>query len=156
MRTLPEPEFSYGQPVPKETDGVGRQQIDIRLKEPKRQGAMLLPEEEFTYGKANRPSTPIKAVVSGFYGDVAEQQILTRYEVLKEQSKPVSLAYARNHTRGSQLAQDHMRETSTKDQFGTSTQNLFKMKKFQNVQPRTNTHNQMRRTSSQAVLNRQR
>jgi len=33
---------------------------------------MVLPEEEFIYGKANRPSTPIKAVVSGFYGDVAE------------------------------------------------------------------------------------
>lgn len=50
-----------------------RQQIDIRLKEPKRQGPMYLPEEEFTYGRQNRPSTPVKAVVSGFYGDVAEQ-----------------------------------------------------------------------------------
>jgi hypothetical protein len=34
---------------------------------------MYLPDEEFTYGKANRPSTPVKAVVSNFYGDVAEQ-----------------------------------------------------------------------------------
>lgn len=50
-----------------------RKQIDIRLKEPKRQGPMYLPEEEFTYGVANRPSTPVKAVISGFYGDVAEQ-----------------------------------------------------------------------------------
>lgn len=50
-----------------------RQQVDIRLKEPQRQRGIVLPEEEFIYGKANRPSTPIKAVVSGFYGDVAEQ-----------------------------------------------------------------------------------
>jgi hypothetical protein len=27
MRTLPDPEFSYGQPVPKETDGVGRRKL---------------------------------------------------------------------------------------------------------------------------------
>ena len=33
---------------------------------------MIFPHEEFTYGKANRPSTPVKAVVGGFYGDVAE------------------------------------------------------------------------------------
>jgi hypothetical protein len=33
---------------------------------------MYLPYDEFTYGRANRPSTPIRAVVSGFYGDVAE------------------------------------------------------------------------------------
>lgn len=32
-----------------------------------------MPTEDFIYGKANRPSTPIKAVVCGFYGDVAEQ-----------------------------------------------------------------------------------
>ena len=62
---------------------------------------MYLPEEEFTYGRSNRPSTPIKAVVCGFYGDVAEQQTLSRYEVLKDQSKPISLAQARNHTKAS-------------------------------------------------------
>jgi hypothetical protein len=33
---------------------------------------MYLPDEEYTYGKANRPSTPVKAVMSNFYGDVAE------------------------------------------------------------------------------------
>ena len=45
----------------------------VRLKEPARQGGIYLPEEEFTYGKSNRPSTPVKAVMSNFYGDVAEQ-----------------------------------------------------------------------------------
>lgn len=49
-----------------------RQSVDVRLKQPFRNTGIYLPEEEFTYGRANRPSTPIKAVVSGFYGDVAE------------------------------------------------------------------------------------
>eukprot|EP00347_Sterkiella_histriomuscorum_P018400 403345649 len=198
MRTLPEPEFAYGHPIPKETDGVGkltsiwslhqrsmkglpdkdfktlnkasiynkavtcqtqynfRQNVDIRLKEPRRQGPMYLPQEEFTYGRQNRPSTPIKAVVSGFYGDVAEQQILTRYDILKEQAKPISLAQARNHTRGSQMFSDHLRQTARDEQFRQS-KTLFKMKKFQNATPRTNSHNNgglngLRRTGSQAVF----
>lgn len=69
-----------------------RQSIDIRLKEPAKDKGLYLPEEEFTYGRGNRPSTPMKAVMSGFYGDVAEQQTLSRYDLLREQSKPVSLA----------------------------------------------------------------
>ena len=32
-----------------------------------------LPDESFTYGKGLRPSTPIRAVLSSFYGNVAEQ-----------------------------------------------------------------------------------
>ncbi len=44
----------------------------MRLKEPLKSHGIYLPEEEFTYGRANRPSTPMKAVMAGFYGDVAE------------------------------------------------------------------------------------
>ncbi len=47
--------------------------MDVRLKKPLRDTGIALPDEEFTYGRANRPSTPVKAVVSGFYSDVAEQ-----------------------------------------------------------------------------------
>ena len=64
----------------------------------------MLPDEEFTYGRANRPSTPVKAVMSNFYGDVAEQQIMNRYETIKVQSKPVPLVEARHHTKASQMA----------------------------------------------------
>ena len=73
----------------------------MRLKEPKRDRGIVLPEEDFIYGQPNRPSTPIKAVMQGFYGDVAEQQTLQRYEIIKEQSKPVPLIHARNHTKAS-------------------------------------------------------
>ncbi len=106
-----------------------RQNIDVRLKEPTKDKGIYLPEEEFTYGRANRPSTPMKAVVSGFYGDVAEQQTLSRYEILREQSKPVSLAQARNHTKGSQLAQTHTKLKAEEEQMRQS-KTLFKMKKF--------------------------
>ena len=45
---------------------------NVRLREPIKAQGIVLPNEEFIYGKGNRPSTPIKAVISGFYGDVAE------------------------------------------------------------------------------------
>ena len=61
-----------------------RKTMDLRLKPPSQQPGIYLPEEEFTYGRANRPSTPIKAVMGGFYGDVAEHETLQRYEILKE------------------------------------------------------------------------
>jgi hypothetical protein len=68
-----------------------RQTIDVRLREPLRQSAITLPHEEFIYGKANRPSTPMKAVMGGFYGDVAEQETLNRYETIKAQSRPIPM-----------------------------------------------------------------
>ena len=45
--------------------------------------SMRLPEESFTYGKALRPSTPIKRVVNNVYGDLAEQDMYYRYEAIK-------------------------------------------------------------------------
>ena len=32
---------------------------------------VFLPEEEHSYGRPNRPSTPVGDVVSNYYGDVA-------------------------------------------------------------------------------------
>ena len=128
-----------------------RQFTDARLKEKVRDKGIVLPEEEFTYGKGNRPSTPVKAVVQGFYSDVAEQQIGQRYELLKEQSKPISLVNFRNHTRASQMVQETLRSTM-RDEEMRSSKTLFKMRKFQQVQPRTNTHNGLRRVGSQAVF----
>ena len=101
---------------------------------------MILPHEEFTYGKANRPSTPVKAVVGGFYGAVAEKETLTRYEIIKAQSKPVPLLMARNHTQSSQLFKTYVKSQAIEEEMRASKV-LFKMTKFRNVGPRTNSFN---------------
>ena len=41
---------------------------------------MYLPPEDFTYGKWNRPSTPIKEVVNYDYGNMAEEVIKQEYD----------------------------------------------------------------------------
>ena len=44
---------------------------------------MRVPDDSFTYGRALRPSTPIRDVVSNFYGDIAEQDMFTRYGMIR-------------------------------------------------------------------------
>ena len=64
-------------------------------------------DERTTYGTANRPSTPIKAVVEGFFGDIAEQQTVQRYTMINQRSGTSSsrrFSELRNHTKASQLA----------------------------------------------------
>lgn len=93
-----------------------RQTSNIRLKEAA--GAVranlnrliALPDESFTYGKALRPSTPIKDVVSNFYGDVAEQYMLNKYEDLRNFSRSgPRLDCYEKHTKASALAKDHIK-----------------------------------------------
>jgi hypothetical protein len=36
---------------------------------------VFLPEEEFPYGRPNRPSTPVGDVVSNYYGEKAEKEV---------------------------------------------------------------------------------
>ena len=62
-----------------------RQTVNARLKDSNNRrdfGSCLPLDDNQAYGTANRPSTPIKAVVEGFFGEVAEQQTLARYELL--------------------------------------------------------------------------
>lgn len=55
-----------------------RQQVNARLKDPRRDlqsgQSQFRFDENSRFGTANRPSTPIKAVVEGFFGDVAAEQ----------------------------------------------------------------------------------
>jgi hypothetical protein len=61
-----------------------RQQVNARLRDPaSRRDLETNFHHNFTedtrFGTANRPSTPIKAVVEGFFGDVAAVETKQRY-----------------------------------------------------------------------------
>ena len=67
-----------------------RRNIDIRQKV--RVGQKFkkyeLPEEDFTYGLPNRPSTPIKDVINNAYGNRAEDLIRREYDAfIQEKTK---------------------------------------------------------------------
>ena len=69
---------------------------------------MYLPEEEHSYGRPNRPGTPVGDVISNFYGDIASKVLTQKYDILQETQKPMSLKFARGHTKASTLAH-HLR-----------------------------------------------
>ena len=100
---------------------------------------VFLPEEKHSYGRPNRPSTPVGDVISNYYGDRAHKQISQKYDILKETSKPLGLKYSRGHTKASAMAHNHITQSNFNKSYATSE--IFKMSKFKNVAPRTNTHN---------------
>lgn len=66
-----------------------------------------LPDDSFTYGNPLRPSTPIKDVLGNFYGDVAEQIMISRYDNIRLNTASYNktrLKSADKHTRASALA----------------------------------------------------
>ena len=52
------------------------------------------------------------------------------------------MSFSRGHTRASAMAHNHVSQTNfNKSYAGVKENDLFKMSKFRNVQPRTDTHN---------------
>ena len=82
-----------------------------RISKRRGDGRMYLPEEEFIYGRPNRPSTPVGDVVSNYYGEKATNEISQKYEILRETTKPLGLSFARSHTKASALAHSHISQT---------------------------------------------
>ena len=61
------------------------------------------------YGRPNRPSTPIRTVVNGVYGTVAEFEIGSRNNGIVSQKLAEKVTKpSKAHTRASTLAQDQV------------------------------------------------
>ena len=66
-------------------------------------------DEQFPYGRPNRPSTPIRTVVNGVYGTVASFELTERSKNVTSQKKFEKYAKpSRGHTRASTMAQDEV------------------------------------------------
>ena len=64
-----------------------RKSIDIkqRVKQGSKDRKIVLPPEDFVYGKPNRPPTPIKEVINNDYGNRAEAIIRNEYKKFMKQ-----------------------------------------------------------------------
>lgn len=90
------------------------------------------------FGKANRPSTPIKGVLSNNFGNRAEQDLTEQYGVLqmhqKQQRGQQKQSIGKN--RALLLKEKYDQETRSIQQ-----KKQFVMKRFAEVNARTNSHN---------------
>lgn len=95
-------------------------------------------DNTFTYGKRNRPGTPIKDVLGGTYCDMGALMQKSRKNYYEKVGAPVKLP-ADKPTKASALANSFVngRVSSKKE---NEEKKLFKLSKFQKVGPRTETH----------------
>lgn len=61
------------------------------------------------YGKGNRPSTPVKGIISGTYGNMAASEIDQKYEIAAQMKKQNSRKNPQpSTTKARQLAAQHV------------------------------------------------
>ncbi|CAK57406.1 unnamed protein product (macronuclear) [Paramecium tetraurelia] len=125
-----------------------RQTHDARLKLKKGTNiqAIELPEEEFRYGRKNRPSTPMKLVMGNSYGIEAESTILEKYQVrassqvtiIQIKDSKLSSSIVKSN-KASQLFYDtnHKKLAAIR---GVEKKEPFKMEKFKTVNSKINTN----------------
>jgi len=111
---------------------------------PQRQGtraiALVLPEEKFSYGFANRPSTPLGDVLAHQYGarSAALTQEVYKLRLIESQQRSRLVP---KMTKTAYLSQENaMKKIQTLDLAHTK-ENLFKIKKFELAKPRIDTIN---------------
>ena len=67
------------------------------------------PDDAYPFGRPNRPSTPIRTVVNGVYGTVAEFEINNRTSGIVSQKRAEKTTKpSKAHTRASTMAQDNI------------------------------------------------
>jgi hypothetical protein len=103
-------------------------------------------DESFTYGAPLKPGTPMKAVLGNFYGEIAgfEHKIKTSgIRLSDEHFRKQLLNPPKTHTRASAMADTFVNSRTLKVavEDPSSSKNLFKMKKFLDVEPRTSSKN---------------
>ena len=92
---------------------------------------------DFAYGRANRPQTPINTIIANNYGEKASDDLQTKYKVWK-QLRNTSKGLTDIRMTNAQMKAD----TFTKQKVQAPLEEPkaeFKLKRFQNVEPRTDT-----------------
>jgi len=88
------------------------------------------------FGKANRPSTPIQGVINNSYANTAAEERGQVYEVFgNHQMKKQTQKLSHGNTRAQQMAAEFNRKQL---EHALRAEKIFKMKRFDKVQARTN------------------
>ena len=89
-----------------------------------------------TFGRRNRPPTPMGGVMSNQYMNDAEQALSQRYSENETRSQH-KFRGVRSHTRASALANEYMKTMRSSFNLPSESGNgLFKMTQFKDVKPR--------------------
>ena len=94
---------------------------------------LSLPHESFSYGRANRPQTPVGGIITNNFGEMAGAELQQKYQQIKEykfKQSPRGKIEVR-YTNAKLKAEEFIK---TKNSFDlTHTRQDFKLKRFQNI-----------------------
>jgi len=100
-------------------------EIKVKVKEGQKYYGVSIPNEEFTYGVSNRPSTPIKEVICNVY---AEQEL----EAKRERDAVMNMLHKDKKSPPKVEVKQHEKPGSNNKKKGVE-ENNFKLAKFKNV-----------------------
>ena len=104
-----------------------------------------LPPKEFTYGMPCRPSTPIRDVMGNFFGEMAENEMTFKYGQTRSNFRQTAAPAETKHTTKSKIADEFVKSKGHEDakqaKLMSGSKDLFKIKRFDHIKPRTDTNN---------------
>ena len=96
-----------------------------------------MPQEGFTYGRANRPQTPIDGIISNMFGEESSQALQSRYGKLKAWRKDLKSPKGEiKYTKAKLRADEFVKAKSAVSPFAQAQSLDFKLKRFQNIESR--------------------
>ena len=114
-------------------------QFDIKVKQKRqRHTSVTLPTQDHTYGRALRPQTPVDVVMANAFGEAASKDLQSRYIQMKSYRNNTMKCPTKIPLTNAQAHADQAVRAKIQGQLGEPRQ-LFKLNRFQNVEPRTST-----------------
>jgi hypothetical protein len=102
--------------------------------------AVILPDDEFAYGYANRPSTPLNNLLANVYGAQSTEVTREIYKTRLAESQKKT-PYLPKVTKSSLLNQGNASRKLQELDDSTSKEKVFKLKKFDGVRAKIDTVN---------------
>ena len=95
-----------------------------------------LPDSQFTYGRALRPQTPVNRVMKNEFGEESQAHLQEIYKYQKQHRRGASKCPTQIPLTNAQMHADNAVRAKIA---GPEIKTQFKLKRFQEVEPRTST-----------------
>lgn len=103
-------------------------------------------DENHTFGKSLAPGPPMKDLLSNYFATITDHLTMTRYDSISHLPMRTLSSHKRD-TRASSLSKNHVLENTSKPiNLLQNPLDLYKMNRFKQVAPRTDTNLRRRKT----------
>ena len=98
-----------------------------------------IPDQGFSYGRANRPQTPVEGIIRNNFGEESVCHLQNKYAAWKQMQSSTRGLTGIRMTNAQIAADNAIRAKLDVSKPGALPKAEFKLKRFQNVEPKTST-----------------